>query len=104
MAIISIIPVLEKKRERNADILYRRLKDDPESVTTLFYLCMMHLGNHEYELAEPFARQALEKMDADNPNKQHLYLMTLNNLAMIANQKNDLGRGETSLSCRNRNQ
>lgn len=81
---------LEEKRKRNADILYRRLKDDPESVTTLFYLCMMHLGNHEYELAEPFARQALAKMDADNPNKQHLYLMTLNNLAMIANQKNDL--------------
>ncbi|MFQ5675225.1 MAG: tetratricopeptide repeat protein [bacterium] len=80
----------EKKRQRNAEILYGRLKENPESVTTLFYLCMMHVGNREFEQAELYGKRALEKIKSDDMRKQHLYLMLLNNLALIAVEKREL--------------
>jgi len=80
---------LDKKKKRNAEILYKRLEENPDSVTTLFYLCMMHLGKKEFDLAESFAKQSLEKISADNVGKQHLYLMLLNNLALISVEKQD---------------
>ncbi|HEX9653139.1 MAG TPA: glycosyltransferase, partial [bacterium] len=78
---------MQNKRLRNAEILYNRYKQNPDSVTTLFYLSMLHLGNREFELAEAFANKVLEKIDESNIEKQHLYLMTLNNLALINLEK-----------------
>jgi tetratricopeptide (TPR) repeat protein len=83
-----------QKRRRNAEILYGRYKEDPDSVTTLFYLSMLHIGNHEYDLAEAFANKVLEKIDDGNIQKQHLYLMTLNNLAIIYLEKQNYGTAE----------
>ncbi len=80
---------LDKKKERNAEILYKRLAENPESVTTLFYLCMMHVGKKEFDLAASFGKQALERIRADDVGKQHLYLMLLNNLALISVEKQD---------------
>ncbi|MFQ5649056.1 MAG: tetratricopeptide repeat protein [bacterium] len=84
-----------EKRRRNAEILYRRLQENPESVTTLFYLGMMHLGNRQFELAESFGKRALEKIKPNDLSKQHLLLMTLNNLALISHEKNDLTAAKT---------
>jgi len=80
---------LDKKKKRNAEILYKRLEENPDSVTTLFYLCMMHIGKKEFDLAASFGKQALEKISADDLGKQHLYLMLLNNLALISVEKKD---------------
>ncbi len=80
---------LAKKKKRNAEILYKRLEENPESVTTLFYLCMMHVGKKEFDLAASFGKQALEKINPRDASKQHLYLMLLNNLALIAIEKKE---------------
>lgn len=74
---------LREKRQRNREILYKRLEEDPDSLTTLFYLSMMHLGNREYDEVETFANRALEKIDPESKRYQHLYLMLLNNLAHL---------------------
>ncbi len=81
---------MKTKRNRNAEILYRRLEEDPEKVSTLFYLSMMHVGCREFDKAESFALKAIEKIDPGNPSKQHLLLMMLNNLALIKNIAGDL--------------
>lgn len=75
---------MKKKRKRNAEILYRRYKEDPDNVTTNFYLSMMHLGNQEYEKSQFFAERVVNKLNPQNLAKQHIYLMCLNNLAFIA--------------------
>lgn len=85
---------MRHKRRRNAEILYNRFKENPDSVTTLFYLSMLHLGNHEFDLAESFANKVLEKIDENNVAKQHLYLMTLNNLALIYLEKKNYPAAE----------
>ena len=78
---------LKRKRKRNAEILYESLQADPDNITTLFYLSMMHIGNQEFDLSEGFARRVLEKLNADDLKNQHFYLMTLKNLALINIEK-----------------
>jgi glycosyltransferase involved in cell wall biosynthesis len=74
---------LKEKRRRNAEILYSKLQKNPENVSTLFYLSMMHIGNREFNQAEKFARLALDKIPAAESGKSHLKLMLMSNLAMI---------------------
>ncbi len=81
---------MHDKRERNKEILYRRLSENPDSPTTLFYLSMMHIGNREFDLAEDYAKRALKRMDEHALDKQHVVLMALNNLAMICHDRNDM--------------
>ncbi len=81
---------MKTKRSRNAEILYRRLEEDPEKVSTLFYLSMLHVGGYEFDKAEAFALKAIERIDPADPKKQHLFLMLLNNLALIKNSAGDL--------------
>jgi glycosyltransferase involved in cell wall biosynthesis len=80
---------LYEKRRRNSEILYKKLQNDPENVSTLFYLSMMHIGNREFEKAEQFAKSALDKIPEQAGNKMHLRLMLLSNLAMIAVDRSD---------------
>lgn len=74
---------LQQKNERNARILYARLQAAPDDVTNLFYLSMLHLGKGEFEQCEDFAKQVLLKLKPDDLAHQHLYLMSLKNLALI---------------------
>ncbi|MFQ5770579.1 MAG: tetratricopeptide repeat protein [bacterium] len=78
---------LKKKRVRNAEILHKRLRTDPDDCTTLFYLSMLHLGNQEFDLSEKYAHQILDKLNAEEMAYQHIYLMSLKNLALINVEK-----------------
>ncbi|MCG8606989.1 glycosyltransferase [bacterium] len=80
---------LLNKRKRNSEILYRQLEENPDKLSTLFYLSMLHIGSRELDLAESFALKALEKLGNAKQTQQHLYLMTLNNLALIAMEKGE---------------
>ena len=81
------------KRKRNAEILYKRLQENPDSKTTLFYLMLLHLGNKEFDLAESFGEKALKKIDEKGAD-QHLYLMLLNNLAIVAIENNNFKKAK----------
>jgi glycosyltransferase involved in cell wall biosynthesis len=80
---------LREKRQRNGEILYERLQNKPEDLTTLFYLSMMHIGNKENEQAAEFAKRALAVMEGEGPEKEHLKLMLLNNLVIVGIEKGD---------------
>jgi glycosyltransferase involved in cell wall biosynthesis len=86
---------LRQKRQRNAEILYQKLEQDPDNVSTLFYLAMLHIGNHEYDQAETFAHRALANIPADARNRAHLQLMLMNNLAIIAVERGDCKTART---------
>jgi glycosyltransferase involved in cell wall biosynthesis len=80
---------LLSKRKRNSEILYQQLTENPDKLSTLFYLSMLHIGSQEFDLAQSFALRALEKLQNAKQTQQHLYLMTLNNLALIATEKGE---------------
>jgi glycosyltransferase involved in cell wall biosynthesis len=80
---------MKQKRQRNAEILYKRLQQDSNHVASNFYLSMLHLANKEFELCETFAKRVIEKINPDDVSKQHIFLMALNNLAIVHVEKED---------------
>ncbi len=79
--------ILKSKRERNTKILNKRLESNPTDFFALFYLSMLHLGNQEYDLSEIYALKILDILSADDITNQHIYLMSLKNLALINVEK-----------------
>ena len=65
--------LVARKHERTERLLRKRLETNPSDFNALFYLCQIRVGQNKPDEASSMARQCLELLPIDKPEKLHYY-------------------------------